>query len=363
VTARALLAITTLVAACNGGSPPSPPTTPDAAAPDAAPPAPRFGISQRPANTTCVAPAPGSTPARLLSETGCADPKDPKRPAPGLIPYDVASPLWSDGAEKQRFIALPDGARIRATDAEHWELPSGAVLVKSFLIGGRFVETRLLARVNEFTWKGYSYEWNAAQTDAVLLEDAEGGHKKEVPSGAGTQLWHFPSRAQCLQCHTMAAGVSLGPSATQLDFDHRYPSGITSNQVSTLEHIGLFEAPPARAGALPAPAGGGPLDERVRSYLHVNCANCHRPGGSFEGIDLRYTTPFERTGLCNQPPEKGDLGVPGALRLVPGDPGRSLLALRMKTLQEGRMPQIGTSVVDAAGVALVEQWIRSVTCP
>jgi hypothetical protein len=96
----------------------------------------------------------------------------------------------------------------------------------------------------------------------------------------------------------------------------------------------------------------------------VNCAICHRPGGSFEDIDLRFETPLEKMGLCNQPPEKGDLGVPGALRLIPGQPDKSLLTLRMMALQEGRMPQIGTSVLDGEGVALVRQWIGSLTgCP
>jgi hypothetical protein len=95
----------------------------------------------------------------------------------------------------------------------------------------------------------------------------------------------------------------------------------------------------------------------------VNCAICHRPEGSFDSIDLRHDTPLPRTGLCREPPTKGDLGVPGALRLVPGDPGRSLLALRMKTLAMGRMPQIGTSVADDAAVGLIDQWIQSLTCP
>jgi hypothetical protein len=177
----------------------------------------RFGLEQRPVNATCLAPPDGLPPAARLSRTGCADPADPRRPSAGLIPYDVASPLWSDGADKRRFLALPEGAKIDASSAEHWELPVGTVLVKSFLLDGRFIETRLLIRQSQFTWKGYSYEWDEAQTDALLMDEVEGGVKKPVPNSSGSQTWHFPSRAQCLQCHTLAAGVSLGPSARQLD--------------------------------------------------------------------------------------------------------------------------------------------------
>lgn len=355
-----VLIVCALGAGCGGSTEPA---LPDAGAADAAV-GPRRGLERRPANTTCLAPPAGSAPAARLSQTGCADARDPRQPAPGLIPYDVASPLWSDGADKRRFLALPEGTRIGAAMPDHWDLPVGTVLVKTFLLGGRHIETRLLVRQNAFTWKGYSYEWNEAQTEATLLDDVVGGLKKPVPSGnGGTQPWHFPSRAQCLQCHTIAAGVSLGPSATQLDGDFTYPTGITSNQVDTLAHIGLFDGVPARAPALAAPHGAAAVAERARSYLHVNCAICHRPEGSFDGIDLRRDTPLAQTGLCNQPPTKGDLGVPGALRVVAGDPGRSLMSLRMKTLQDGRMPQIGTSVVDGAAVALIDQWIQALTCP
>jgi hypothetical protein len=190
---------------------------------------------------------------------------------------------------------------------------------------------------------------------------------KTIASGAGTQVWHFPSRAQCLQCHTIAAGISLGPTTAQMNRDFTYPSGVTSNQVATWEHIGLFEQPPSKPylPALPTPTAAEPdLLPRVRSYLHANCANCHRPEGSFEGIDLRYDIPFAQTGLCNVAPEKGTLGVEGASRLVPGRPEKSLMSLRMHTTLDGRMPQIGTSVVDIAGTALVDEWIRTVQdCP
>ena len=349
-----------------------------------------FGLAARPANSSCRPPSAGTTPPRLLSQTGCVDAVNPRAPAPGLIPYTVASPLWSDGAEKERYLALPDGERIRIKDCRarpqscapvaaggtpeddgHLELPVGSVLVKTFLLGGRRLETRLLARAGAATWRGYVYEWNEAQTDAQLMDDVQGGVRKEVQGAtpAGAQIWHFPSRAQCLQCHTTAAGISLGPTLSQMNHDLTYPSGVTSNQLETWEHIGLFADPLPPAAERPRPYprvddGAADVESRARAYLHVNCANCHRPEGSFEGIDLRASTPLASTGLCNVLPEKGELGVTGARRLVPADPAMSLTSIRMHRLTEGRMPQIGTTVVDAAGVAVIDEWIRGMgPCP
>ncbi|MES1210649.1 MAG: hypothetical protein ABUS79_32330, partial [Pseudomonadota bacterium] len=146
-----------------------------------------YGIAARAAVQTCKAPASLDQPADKLSATGCVSPGDAKMPAASLIPYDVNSPLWSDGADKQRFLALPDGAVIHVKDCArepdsckptsqggstfdegHWVLPVGTVLVKNFLFGGRFIETRLFVRFADI-WYGFSYQWNSAQTDATLV--------------------------------------------------------------------------------------------------------------------------------------------------------------------------------------------------
>jgi uncharacterized repeat protein (TIGR03806 family) len=317
-----------------------------------------------------------------LSQTGCVDPADPKRPADSLVPYGIASPLWSDGAAKHRYFALPDGATIDVKDCArepescdpaaagyttlddgHWIFPDGTVFVKTFSLGERLVETRLLVRVDEFNWWGYSYEWREDQSDAELLAANEIGYERTI----GAQTWHFPSRSQCLQCHTDAAGRSLGPETSQLDHDFAYPSGVSGNQLDTLEHIGLFATIPAARPAFPDPAdASAPLESRARAYLHANCAICHRPGGeSSVALDLRFDAPFAATGLCNVTPGKGDLGVPGALLVAPGEPARSVLTLRMRSLDlELRMPRIGTRVVDEQGVATIEAWIASLSgCP
>jgi len=346
---------------------------------------PEWGIPARPTGQTCVPPTSEAMQPALLSMSGCVDPANPTLPAATLIPYGVASPLWSDGADKERFIALPDTAMIHVrnctqTPAEclapedggtgqdegDWDFPVGTVFMKTFAFLGKMVETRLLIRRGEFDWWGFSYQWRDDQTDADLLASNVDGYDAMVAGPDGMVNWHFPSRAQCLQCHTTAAGVSLGPETDQFNIAYAYPNGVTHNQLDELEHIGAFDAAPSRAPALPDPAGSGDLEERARSYLHANCAICHRPGSNYTGFDVRFTTAFADTNLCNVVPEKPVPGNPtGAMRILPGDPSLSAVSLRMHSTDTAfRMPQIGTRVVDDLGTTVIDDFITSLTdCP
>jgi hypothetical protein len=347
----------------------------------------QFGLTGRAAQQSCIAPTNYRQPAATLSATGCVDVGDPKKPAASLIPYDVNSPLWSDGADKQRFLALPDGAVIHVKDCQrepatcastedggtpeddgHWELPVGTVLMKSFLFAGKLVETRLFVRFVD-RWTGYSYRWDDAQTDAVIVS-TDGDTKTIVNDMGESQSWSFPSRGGCLECHNDAAGGSLGLETIQLDRTLRYPSGVEADQIATLEHIGVFDAPVRRATPLVDPrqpdASGHTLDERARSYLHANCSMCHRPDGPFNGLDLRVNVPLAQMRVCNAEPQKGDQGVPGARLLVPQMPSQSIIYLRMQAADKasGRMPTLASSVLDDQGLALVSDWIKAINmCP
>ncbi len=303
--------------------------------------------------------APPDTFPRTLSATGCFDPTDATRPLPALIPFDLNSPLWSDGATKERFFAIPDGSTITLSSDGDFQLPNGSVTVKTFFVGGRRVETRLFLRHGNGQWAGYSYEWNDAQTDATLLPAQK---TKQV----GGLSWYFPSRAQCLTCHTPSAGFTLGLELAQLDRELTYPTGRTRPQLATLAGLGFF------AGALPTglprlvdPLGTmGSLEARARSYLHANCAGCHRSGAGQGPQDFRFSLPLSMTNLCNVAPLNGDLGVSGARLITPGAPSRSLVSLRMQALGAGRMPPLASAVVHSAGVAAVDAWIASLTaCP
>jgi hypothetical protein len=110
----------------------------------------------------------------------------------------------------------------------------------------------------------------------------------------------------------------------------------------------------------PVDSASASAEEKARAYLHVNCAICHRPGGiGVANTDWRFDTAFASMGLCNAPPSEGTFGVDGAQRLVPGDPARSLVSIRMKLQGAGRMPLLGSVIVDEQGTAVIDEWISS----
>jgi uncharacterized repeat protein (TIGR03806 family) len=313
---------------------------------------------------------------RKLSDTGIFSSVRDLRPAPGVVPYEVNAPLWSDGADKQRLLALPGSSQIGFQDVPNrafleaprgWGFPDGTVLVKTFLLGGRRVETRLLhlqkmgegLNVYDYFWRGYSYEWNAEQSDAELVEAA--GRTRVV----GSQTWRFPSRTECMQCHSLSAQFVLGVTTLQMNRDVAAPGGGKVNQLTLLERLGFFKKPlpgrPADLGRLVDYADPNEdLDRRARSYLHANCAQCHTMfGGGNSAFQLQANLALPDTGILDAAPVHSGLGIPNARLLAPGDPARSLLLRRMSLSQDGRMPPLATSVVDAQGLALIEEWIRS----
>ena len=302
----------------------------------------------------------GSVPSQL-SATGCVAAGDATRPASGLIPYAPNAPFWSDGAAKERYLALPNGATITPTASGDFEFPNGTVLMKQFRLGARLVETRLFMRHTDGEWAGYTYEWNAQGTDATRVV---GGKTTAI----GSQSWVYPSEAQCLACHTAAAGRSLGLEIAQLNGSLLYPqTGRTANQIATLNAIGLFNpaimASPSALPSLPDPFGaGGTLAERARAYLHANCSHCHRPnGGTPTDLDLLYTTALSGTNSCDRPPQAGDLGLTNARIIAPGAAGRSVLIARVNRRDAQAMPPLASTVVDAAGVDLLTRWVNSLT--
>ena len=319
------------------------------------------------------APQPPSRIPALLSEAGVFANMTSQRPAPGLIPYAVNAPLWADGTAKGRWLALPDTARMGFAVDAPWDFPNGTVLVKNFYLPGvgpqdrgRIVETRLLVkRIEGEVWDGFSYEWNQAGTQAVLLA----GRARRLYSvsdpeapGARRQYEHrFPSRADCIACHTPASGYVLGLRTAQLNRAYDY-GPVVDQQLRSFDHIGLFSEDIGDQydswPRLPDPLGtAGSVAERARAYLDANCAHCHRPGGGGRvALDLRYGTPLAQTGLL-APAALGDLGLEGAMRLAPGAPERSVLYRRMLDLGRWRMPPLASGRADGAGTELIHQWI------
>jgi hypothetical protein len=245
-------------------------------------------------------------------------------------------------------------------DDGDWSFPVGTVLMKDFAVQGQLIETRLFMRHSDGGWAGYSYVWDDALTDATLLaSDAT-----RVVAG---QTWHYPSRSQCLSCHTAIAGGSLGPTTPQMNRTFLYPAtGRSANQLTTLQAIGMFTTPlPAPASQLPVLPGPNtpdqPLSLRARGYLQANCAHCHAPGGPTEAsMDLRYAAADGDMNVCGVPPSLSDLGIAGALLLAPGDPQHSILSRRMHALDDDRMPPLATFIVDPVGTQVIDDWITSV---
>jgi mono/diheme cytochrome c family protein len=236
------------------------------------------------------------------------------------------------------------------------------VLVKSFYAQGKPFETRHLKLHNNGQWAGYSYQWNAAGTDARLV--AEAGRTIQVEMTPGRSIsWRLPGRGECMVCHTGAAAFALGPEIAQLNSFYTYPRAGIGHQLATWDHVGLFINPlPKPVKDLPALSPPWVANQsnilRARSHLHANCSGCHRPGvPSRATLDFRYATPVTSMNACNLPPRISNLGVAGAQLLRPGDPAASVVSLRMSRRGANQMPPLATTVVDEARL-LIDGWIR-----
>lgn len=295
----------------------------------------------------------------LLSETGCFKPDAPTQVVDAAIPFTVAVPLWSDGADKARFVALPDGETMEVAADGDLTLPVGAVTIKNFSWQGQLFETRFFVRHNDGSYYGYSYEWNDAQTEATLV--TADGKARSLP---GLE-WSYPSTAQCFTCHSDAAGRSLGLEVRQLNSVGTY-GALRANQLNTLNHIGVLSGNMAALDAyVPVSIAAVPVEVRAKSYLAVNCSNCHRPGGPGRGtMDARFDTPLADMGVCNRAPEHGNLDVAGSTLLTPGNHMSSVMWLRMSQREADFMPPIATKLPDAPAAALLAEWIDGIAaCP
>ena len=300
---------------------------------------------------------------KTLSETGCFLADDPAQPASGVLPYDLNLTFWSNGALKERFMAIPDGESIVVDPAGDWEFPIGSVLSKVFYFDGAPVETRLLVRHDDGGWAGYAYLWRDDGSDADLISGAvslaDKGHAHTVPS-----------RAQCSQCHLEFLGGSLGPENLQMNKFVRYETeGPMVNQVATLKSVGIVhmhvDTDPADIPRLPSIEDNTvDIETRARAYLHANCSNCHQPGGPGRGAaDFRFSNSFAQMNLCNKPVQIDDFGITGVAMIVPGHPELSAVNIRIGRLELGAMPPVGKQALDEAGIILMDDFVTGLeTC-
>ncbi len=310
----------------------------------------------------------------LLSQTGAFADAAKLAIAPGFLAYDVNAPLWSDGAVKSRWMALPDGQKIRFSEKGNWQFPRGTVFVKHFELPidardpakKRRLETRLLVCDSSGSVYGVTYKWRPDGSDADLLNDSlsEDIVVHDAQGVEHTQTWYYPSQTDCLRCHTAEAGYVLGPKTRQLNGMFRYTeNGVTDNQFRTWNHLQLFdklidESRIATFEKLVAITDtAAPLEERVRSYLDSNCSHCHRPRGVNALWDGRYATPLANANIIQGTP-LNQLNIPDAKLIRPHDADRSVLFARMKSLDPViRMPPLARNVVDAEVAKVMSRWI------
>lgn len=302
---------------------------------------------------TCLAPlkaADGTTNfPRTLSQTGCFLSLASKQPAASLLPYNVRIPLWSDGASKRRWLALPDGTRLAANPNGDVSLPPGGVLLKEFSLGGQVLETRMLARRLDGQYALATYRWNSSGTDAeVVLGDWQSQTVGGIP-------WTYFGPAGCVMCHSGGKGNDLGLSIAQLDVPALDVSAAGKNQVSLWKEQGILEnVPAATATGFDTTTVAG----KARAYLDVNCSSCHSVGARYYmGFDFAAKVPISQTGFCNTLPAHGNFGITDAKLLAPGRPDLSVLLMRMRAIDSRRMPKFGSEVVDTEGTAVVQAWI------
>ena len=293
---------------------------------------------------------------RQLSETGLFQDTAAQTPAAGVLPFEIAEPMWQDGATATRFIALPAGKRIKTTahgmnSTVVW--PADSVLARTITWPAtqQRIETQIL-HFDGDSWNGYSYRWNDQGTDAVLV--AVDGEEFTIQQ----QPWRIHGRAECARCHTNWGGFALGFEPDQL-------VRIAGKKPAEAEE--LFEGAfleRLKNRLVSSQDTQADLESRARAWLHANCAHCHRRhGGGSVPFMVNADLPTAEAMMLNEPPVRGDLGLTEARVISPGKPAQSVLLARMARSGTGHMPMIGAREVDPHGFQLLWDWIAQGKAP
>lgn len=315
-------------------------------------------------------------PPKVLSGFGFFADAPAQRPAEGVIPYDLNTPLFSDHALKHRFVYVPKGEAAAYDATEAFDFPVGSALVKTFAFPAdlrepdkdvRLVETRVLLR-HEDGWHAWAYLWNEDQTEAVLK--IAGAKVPLTLSGIADEPVSFtyavPNKNQCKGCHALSGEiVPLGPKARNLNRELSYVGG-KQNQLAHWVDAGILSGAPSPANAPSVPDWrdeAAPLDARARAWLDVNCAHCHRREGpaSNSGLYLTYgETDAVALGIGKRPVAAGRGSGGRDFDIKPGEPDASILIHRVESTEPGvMMPELGRVLEDAPAALLLREWIAS----
>jgi uncharacterized repeat protein (TIGR03806 family) len=291
---------------------------------------------------------------RTLEEYGFFIRADAQVPTSGVVPYELNTPLFSDGADKLRFLYVPDGAVIEPDGDGLLQFPVGSAIIKTFAFGEgdarQLIETRVLLHRAD-GWLALPYRWNDEQTEAKL---ALAGARVPITTPAGEEIsYRVPNKNQCKACHSLDGEViPIGPKARNL----------SPQLLSQLAGEGKLASHPKVEKRMPEWSDASASKAaRARAYLDVNCAHCHRPGGgaSNSGLDLRWEQGDAFALGVNKPPVAAGRGAGGLLvSIEPGAPDKSILVHRMNSAEPGvAMPELGRSIIDHEAVALMREWI------
>ena len=302
-----------------------------------------------------------------------------QQPVAGVVPYALNTPLFSDYAEKLRFIKLPAGQSVAYTDTAVLNFPVGTTLIKTFYFphdfrdptkGRRLMETRLLVH-QPGGWKALDYVWNDEQTDA-LLEVAGDTKTVQYVDARGTARQHayvIPNLNQCKGCHNRNEVITpIGPSVRQLNGDLVYGGTAKGdNQLRYWQRTGMLTGMPALADCPKTPVWNKPetgsLNDRARAWLDINCAHCHNPSGPAmtSGLNLSVSeTDPTALGFLKTPVAAGRGSGGHAFDIVPGKPDESILIYRLHSTDPGdMMPELGRKTVHTESLDLLRAWISA----
>lgn len=301
-------------------------------------------------------------PAQTLGEYGLFLDQRGREPAPRVVKYDLINPLYSDHADKHRYVFVPEGSAATYTEGDVLAFPVGTVLVKTFAYGEWYIETRLLIHKAD-GWEALPYVWNEAGTEATYAP--VGARMQLTAAETGKDLPDFtyavPNKNQCKTCHQNGDAVSpIGPKARNLN--HEGPHGV--NQISDWQGRGFLNGVPKVVPVMAQafdPAVS--LQDQARAYLDINCAHCHKASGSASNSGLWLDWEIEDAvtwGVGKHPTAAGRGSGDALVVIKPGEPDQSILAYRMASDEAGvAMPELGRALVHAEGVALIEAWIAS----
>lgn len=313
---------------------------------------------------------------KLLSGFGFFEDATAQKPAEGVVPFAINTPLFSDEALKFRFVYVPEGTAARYDAREAFAFPVGTALIKTFAFPAdlrapdedvRLIETRVLLR-QENGWHAWAYLWNEQQTEAELkIAGARVPVSTVGRDGAPLAInYAVPNKNQCKGCHALSGDIiPLGPKARNLNGDFAYADG-TMNQLARWSRTGILEGAPTPAEAPAVPDWrdtSAPLDARARAWLDVNCAHCHRREGpaSNSGLFLTWHEEEETALGIGKRPVAAGRGSGGRLfDIKPGDPDGSILIYRVESTEPGvMMPELGRSLATPDAVELLRAWVES----